>query len=381
MASTKTRKKKMDENFNAPAWAQEEEEENFTIQLRRPDEIKAYLDQYVIGQDEAKKTLSVAVYNHYKMVKHNLENPDDQIGKSNILMLGETGSGKTLIAKTIAKLLDVPFYIANATSITESGYVGDDVESVLVGLLRDADYDIFKAQMGICVIDEIDKIAKAGANTSITRDVSGVGVQQALLKMVEGNIVGVPPFGGRKHPEQKLLYIDTTNILFIVTGAFVGIEDIVKKRLGSHKIGFDTGNKKTEEIKEYVDYVTPQDIKTFGMIPEFVGRFPIITNVNKLTRDDFVRILTEPKDSLVKQYQTLLAEDGCSLTFTKKALEKIADTAINLGTGARGLRNIVETVMMDYMYDVPKSKTEKLSITDDIVTEKLSTKCKYKNVV
>lgn len=379
MASTKTKRKKMDENFMMSEV--QEEEESFTIKLRRPDEIKAYLDQYVIGQDEAKKTLSVAVYNHYKMVKHNLEHPEDQIGKSNILMLGETGSGKTLIAKTIAKLLDVPFYIANATSITESGYVGDDVESVLVGLLRDADYDIFKAQIGICVIDEIDKIAKAGANTSITRDVSGVGVQQALLKMVEGNIVGVPPFGGRKHPEQKLLYIDTSNILFIVTGAFVGIEDIVKKRLGSHKIGFDTGNKKTEEIKEYVDYVTPQDIKTFGMIPEFVGRFPIITNVNKLTREDFVRILTEPKDSLVKQYQTLLAEDGCSLTFTKKALEKIADTAINLGTGARGLRNIVETVMMDYMYDVPKSKTTKLSITDDIVTEKLSTKCKYKNVV
>ena len=379
MASIK-RKKKMDEYYNASDWVQEEEE-SFTIKLRRPDEIKAYLDQYVIGQDEAKKTLSVAVYNHYKMVKHNLENPDDPIGKSNILMLGETGSGKTLIAKTIAKLLDGPFYIANATSITESGYVGDDVESVLVGLLRDADYDIFKTQIGICVIDEIDKIAKAGANTSITRDVSGVGVQQALLKMVEGNVVGVPPFGGRKHPEQKLLYVDTTNILFIVTGAFVGIEDIVKKRLGSHKIGFDTGTKNNEDIKEYVDYVTPQDIKTFGMIPEFVGRFPIITNVNKLTKEDFVRILTEPKDSLVKQYQTLLAEDGCELKFTKDALEKIADTAINLGTGARGLRNIVETIMMDFMYDVPMTQVKKLVINEKIVTEKLATKCKYKNAV
>lgn len=377
----KTKKTKMNNDLSVNFNVNEEEQVIVDLQLKHPNEIKAYLDQYVIGQDEAKKTLSVAVYNHYKMIKHNIEQPEDPIGKSNILMLGETGSGKTLIAKTIAKLLDVPFYIANATSITESGYVGDDVESVLVGLLRDADYDIFRAQIGICVIDEIDKIAKAGANTSITRDVSGVGVQQALLKMVEGNVVGVPPFGGRKHPEQKLLYIDTTNILFIVTGAFVGIEDIVKKRLGSHRIGFETSNKNTEEIKEYVDYVTPQDVKTFGMIPEFVGRFPIITNVNKLSREDFVRILTEPKDSLVHQYQLLLEEDGCKLTFTKEALEKIADTAINLGTGARGLRNIVETVMMDYMYDVPATNKKKLTITEDIVTEKLSTKCKYKNVV
>ena len=353
------------------------------LSLFKPNEIKEELDKYVIGQEEAKKVLSIAIYNHYKMVTNNLlnDNSEVEIGKSNIVLLGETGSGKTLMVKTIAKLLDVPCYVANATSLTESGYVGDDVESVLVGLLRAADYDLSRAQIGICVIDEIDKIAKKGANMSITRDVSGEGVQQALLKMVEGNIVGVPPMGGRKHPEQQLCYIDTTNILFIATGAFVGIEDMVKRRIGTTKIGFDTHTSDLAKDKNFIDYVTPQDLKSFGLIPEFVGRFPIITNVNKLTEDDMVRILTEPKDALVKQYETLLAMDNCKLTFDKAALIKIAKVALALGTGARGLRNIMETVMADVMYSVPMLGTKSVRITEKKVEKILMEKCKYKEAV
>lgn len=359
-----------------------EETQAEPIRLYRPDEIKAYLDQYVIGQDEAKRVLSVAVYNHFKMIGFNEAYGENALGKSNIILLGETGCGKTLLVKTIARLLNVPCYIGNATSITESGYVGDDIESLLVGLLRECDYDIERAEKGIVFIDEIDKIAKKGAGVSITRDVSGEGVQQGLLKMVEGNVVGVPPFGGRKHPEQPLMYVDTTNILFIGSGAFVGIGDIVKKRLGSSKIGFETSQtKKIETDKDYIDYVTPQDLKEFGFIPEFVGRFPIITNVNKLTEDDLVRILKEPKDSMVYQYKTLMLMDKCELEFDEGALRRIAKTALALKTGARGIRNVMETVMVDYMYDVPMKGIKKLTITEDDVIEKLSKRCKYKDVV
>lgn len=378
MVKPKNEKKLMDTHFEGP----EAKKDDFV--LLKPNEIKEYLDQYVIGQEEAKKVLSVAVYNHYKTVVYNqnAKEGDEPLGKSNILLLGETGSGKTLLVKTIAKLLNVPCYIGNATSITESGYVGDDVESLLVGLLRECDYDIERAEHGIVFIDEIDKVAKKGAGVSITRDVSGEGVQQGLLKMVEGNVVGVPPFGGRKHPEQPLMYVDTTNILFIGSGAFVGISDIVKRRLGATKIGF-TDNKKAQidKDKDYIDYVTPQDLKDFGFIPEFVGRFPVIANINKLTEDDLMRILTEPKDSLVSQYQKLLFFDGCELIYQKEALRVIAKTALGLKTGARGLRNIMETIMMDYMYEVPKNGIKKLVITKDDVVKKLETKCKYKDVI
>ena len=342
----------------------------------RPHEIKEYLDKYIIGQDEAKRTLSVAIYNHYKKIFNNMTS-DKKLDKSNIIIAGETGCGKTHIVKTIAKLLDVPCYIGSATSITESGYVGDDVESLLVGLLRECDYDINKAQNGIVFIDECDKIAKKGASTSITRDVSGEGVQQALLKIVEGSTVGVQPMGGRKHPEQPLLYIDTTNILFIASGAFEGIEDIIKHRMGGNKIGFttDTTTKRIDD-ENLIDYITQQDLRDFGFIPEFVGRFPIITNVNKLTEKDLVRILTEPENSIVSQYVHLFAMDGCELTFDKTALTEMATAALSLRTGARGLRTIMETVMIDYMFETPKWGKTSLKITKKIVKDKLEKKCR-----
>lgn len=350
--------------------------------ILRPHEIKEYLDKYIIGQDEAKKTLSVAIYNHYKKIFNN-QFSDEKLDKSNIIIAGDTGCGKTHIVKTIAKLLDVPCYIGNATSITESGYVGDDVESLLVGLLRECDYDINRAQNGIVFIDECDKLAKKGSGVSITRDVSGEGVQQALLKIVEGSMVGVQPMGGRKHPEQSLLYIDTTNILFIASGAFEGIEDIIRHRMGGNKIGFTTDNsKKTVNDENIIDYITQQDLRDYGFIPEFVGRFPVITNVNKLTEKDLVRILTEPKNSIVSQYVKLFSLDGCELTFEKTALSEIANAALALKTGARGLRTIMETVMMDFMFDTPKWGKTSLKITKKIVKEKLEKRCKvYRKVL
>lgn len=356
-------------------------EKTFSINLLRPDQIKEYLDKYIIGQDEAKKILSIAVYNHYKRIIHNNNDKqsDIELDKSNIMLMGSTGCGKTLMVKTIAKLLNVPCYIQDCTKITASGYVGSDVEECLVGLLRSCDYDIDAAQLGIVMLDEGDKIAKKDAGPSITRDVSGECVQQSLLKIVEGDVVGVPPQGGRKHPEQSFLYVDTTNILFIMSGAFVGLEDIIKRRMGSNTIGFNA-NRNIEHMDkdEYINYTIPQDVRDYGMIPELVGRFPIITNVNKLDKEALIKILKEPKNSIVKQYTELLAMDGVTLTFTDDALDKIAELTLTLDTGARGLRTIVETVMTDIMYEAPMSKKKKYVVTADIVIEKTSKK--YKNV-
>ena len=359
---------------------QEEDYGTITLDLLRPDQIKAHLDKYVIGQEEAKKVLSIGVYNHYKKIIHenSMENPEVELDKSNIMLLGPTGCGKTLMVKTIARLLNVPCYIQDCTKITASGYVGSDVEECLVGLLRSCDYDVEAAEMGIVMLDEGDKIAKKDAGPSITRDVSGECVQQSLLKIVEGDVVGVPPMGGRKHPEQPLIYLDTKNILFIMSGAFVGLEEIIRKRMGRGKIGFTAERTVINEEEEYINYATPQDIRDFGMIPELVGRFPIITNVNKLTKEALMTILKEPKNSIVKQYTELMSMDGVKLTFTDEALDKIADLTLSLGTGARGLRTIVETVMSDAMYNAPLMKDKKVIIDAEYVDEK--TKVKYKNV-
>lgn len=360
-----------------------ETENNGSVNLLRPDQIKAYLDQYVIGQEEAKKILSVAVYNHYKKILHNNMVSDFTLDKSNVLLLGSTGCGKTLLVKTIAKLLNVPCYIQDCTKITASGYVGSDVEDCLVGLLRSCNYNMEAAQMGIIMLDEGDKIAKKEAGVSVVRDVSGECVQQSLLKIVEGDVVGVPPMGGRKHPEQPLLYIDTTNILFILSGAFVGLDEIVRRRVGNGKIGFNAEVSENIDAKNCVKYVTPQDIRDFGFIPEFTGRFPIITHVNPLSEDDLVTILKEPKNALTKQYETLLQMDKVNLEFTDGALREIARLANLLETGARGLKTILELIMTDVMYDAPRQASTArskitLKITEDMVKEK--TEAKFKNV-
>ena len=367
----------------------EEEEDSYTLagldKIPSPQEIKNTLDEYVIGQDEAKKTLAVAVYNHYKRIaheeeleeKHVKDDNDVEIQKSNILLLGPTGCGKTLLASTLAKILNVPFAIADATTLTEAGYVGEDVENILLKLIQAADGDIEKAEKGIIYIDEIDKITRKSENPSITRDVSGEGVQQALLKIVEGTIASVPPQGGRKHPQQELLQIDTSNILFICGGAFEGLENIIKDRIGKKSIGFGAEIESEKDIDRYkiFEQLLPQDLLKFGMIPEFIGRLPILATLRELDRKALIKITTEPKNALVKQYKKLLEMDDVELEFDQEALNSIVDKAIERKTGARGLRAIIEDIMRDIMFDIPSNeKIEKCIITKETVENNVGPK-------